>query len=183
MVGEASHIVVGANNGSLYLLDGSGQLMDRQRVEGAISALSISDTGDRVLVGSTNGNVTLYLMRDRLDLLESLEASKPITSAVMSGNGERIAVAQLDGGISMFNQSLATRMWTFNAGAIVHSLSISHSGQVTAAASDTGDVYVFDERGPQSIVETMLSGVFAAAVIALAAASVVWGRRRKSNES
>jgi len=122
-------------------------------------------------------------MRDRLEKLESLEASKPITSAVMSGNGERISVAQLDGVISMFNQSLATHMWTFDAGGIVHSLSISHSGQVMAAASDTGDVCVFDERGPQRITETVLSGVFVATVIALAAGSVMWGRRRKLNES
>jgi outer membrane protein assembly factor BamB len=182
MVGEASHIVVGANNGSVYLVDGSGQLMDRRRVKGAVSALSISDTENRVLIASTGGNVTLYLMRDRLEELESLEAQKPITSAVISGNGKRISVAQLDGVISMFNQSLATHMWTFNAGGIVHSLSTSHSGQVVAAASDTGDIYVFDERSSQRIARTILSGVLVTAVIALAAGSVMWGRRRKLDE-
>lgn len=183
MVREASHIVVGANNGSVYLVDGSGQLMDRRRVRGAVSALSISDTDDRVLIASTGGNVTLYLMHDRLEELESSEAQKPITSAVISGNGKRISFAQLDGAISMFNQSLATQMWAFNAGGIVHSLSISYSGQVMAAASDTGDIYVFDERGSQRITRTILSGVLVATVIALAAGSVIWGRRRKLNES
>ena len=181
MTKEAGHIVAGTNNGSVYYMDGSGQLIDRQTVKGAVSALSISETKERVLVGSASGNVTLYSMRDRLEKLESLEASGAVTSAVMSENGERISVAQLDGGISMFNRSLATPMWTFNSGGIVHSLSISHSGQVTAAASDTGDIYLFDERGSQTVTKTMSSGVLVAAVIALVVASVIWARRRRPN--
>jgi len=183
MVGEARRIVVGANNGSVYLVDIFGQLMDRQRVDGAVSALAVSDTWDRLLVASTSGNVTLYLMRDRLEKLESLDAPRPVTSAVMSENGERMSVAQLDGVISMYNQSLATCMWTFNAGGIVHSLSISHNGEVVAAASDTGDIYVFDERDRQGIAGSILSGVLAATVIGLAAGLIIRRRKRKSNES
>jgi WD40 repeat protein len=183
MTKGAGHIVTGTNNGSVYFMDGSGQLIDRQTVKGAVSALSISEMKDRVLVGSASGNVTLYSMRDRLEKLESLEASGAVTSAIISENAERISVAQLDGGISMFNRSLATHMWTFDAGGIVHSLSISQSGQVTAAASDTGDIYVFDEGGSQRVTETMSSGVLVAAVIALVVASVIWARRRRSNES
>ena len=183
MTKEAGHIVAGMNNGSVYYMDGLGQLMDRQTVKGAVSALSISETKDCVLVGSASGNVTLYSMRDRLEKLESLEASGAVTSAVISENAERISIAQLDAGISMFNRSLAAHMWTFDAGGIVHSLSISQSGQVTAAASDTGDIYVFDEGGSQRVTETMSSGVLVAAVIALVVASVIWARRRRSVES
>jgi WD40 repeat protein len=183
MAGEASDIVLGGNNGYLYLVDSSGQLIDQQKVEGAVSALSISDTKERLVVGSTSGNVTLYLVRDRLERLQSLQASSPVTSTVISENGERISVADLDGLISMFNQSLTAHMWTFNAGGIVHSLSISHNGQVMAAASDTGDIYVFDEKAPQRISKTMLSTVLVAIVIVLAAGSIMWERRRKSNES
>lgn len=183
MAGEASHIVLGGNNGYLYLVDSSGQLIDQQKVEGAVSALSISDSKERLVVGSTSGNVTLYLVRDRLEKLQSLQASRPVTSTVISENGERISVADLDGLVSMFNESLTAHMWTFNAGGIVHSLSISHNGQVMAAASDTGDIYVFDEKTPQRISKTMLSTVLVAIVIILAAGSIMWERRRKSNES
>jgi len=52
-----------------------------------------------------------------------------------------------------------------------------------AAASDTGDIYVFDEKTPQRISKTMLSTVLVAIVIVLAAGSIMWERRRKSNES
>jgi WD40 repeat protein len=183
MTREAGHIVVGANNGSVYFMDASGQLIDRQTVKGAVSVLSISETKNRLLVGSTSSNITLYSMRDRLEKLESLEASGPITAGVISENGERISVAQLDGGISMFNQSLANRMWAFNAGGIVHSLSISHSGQVMAAASDTGDIYVFDEAGSQRMTEIISSGVLVVTLIVIAVASVIWTRKRRSNES
>jgi len=183
MSGEARHIVIGDNSGYVYLVSSSGELIDRERVRGAISTLSMSEAKGRVVVGSTSGTVTLYLVRDRLEKLESLEASGPVTSTVISENGERISVALLDGSISMFNQSLATRMWTFDAGGIVHSLSISHDGQVMAAASDTGDIHVFYERAPQRISKTMLSSVLAAVVIVLAAGSIMWRRRRKSNES
>jgi WD40 repeat protein len=183
MTREAGHIVAGTNNGSVYYMDGSGQLMDRQTVKGAVSALSISETKDRVLVGSASGNVTLYCMRDRLEKLESLEASGAVTSAVISENAERISVAQLDGGISMFNRSLAAHMWTFNAGGIIHTLSTSHNGQVTAAASDTGDIYLFDEGGSQRVTKTISSGILVVIVISLVVASVIWARRRKPNES
>jgi WD40 repeat protein len=180
MSGEARHIVIGDNSGYVYLVSSSGELIDRERVSGAISTLSMSDSKGRVVVGSTSGTVTLYLVRDRLEKLESLEASGPVTSTAMSENGERISVALLDGSISMFNESLATRMWTFDAGGIVHSLSISHDGQVMAAASDTGDIHVFYERAPQRISKTMLSSVLAAIVIVLAAGSIMWRKRRES---
>ena len=183
MSGEARHIVIGDNSGYVYLVSSSGELIDRERVRGAISALSMSETKGRVVVGSTSGNVTLYLVRDRLEKLQSLQASRPVTSTVISENGERISVADLDELVSMFNQSLTAHMWTFNAGGIVHSLSISHNGQVMAAASDTGDIYVFDEKTPQRISMTMLSTVLVAIVIVLAAGSIMWERRRKSNDS
>jgi len=183
MAGGTNHIVVGANNGSIYLVDSSGQLMDQQRVEGAVSALSITDTIDRMLVGSTSGTVSLYLMRDRLEKLESLEAPRPVTSTAMSDNGERISFAQLDGAISLFNQSLAAHMWTFNAEGIVHSLSISGSGQVMAAASDTGSIYLFDEENPGRISKTMSSNTLLVTIIALLAAWIVWRVRPRRHRS
>lgn len=146
MTDNASYIITGASDGYVYLLDKSGHLADRQRLGGAVSALSLSRTTGRVVAGSTNGDVSLYSIQHGLATISSLATHAPVTSAFISEDAERISVAALDGVISMFSQSLTTHLWTFDTGAIVHSLSMSSNGLVMGAAGDTGNIYLFEEQ-------------------------------------
>lgn len=181
MSSDASYIIAGGSDGYVYLLDRSGQLADRQRLGGAVSALSLSTVTGRVVAGSTNGNASLYVIQHGLATLSSLVIQRPVTSTSISDNGERVSVASLDGAISMFGQSLTARVWTFNAGAIVHSLSMSSDGLVMAAASDTGDIYLFKEGEATKLNETVLHlAIAGVGVAALSAALFVWRRRTKS---
>ena len=139
------YIVAGGSDGNVYVINTAGELVDKQRLGGSISALSISDQPRHVIAGSTNGNVTRFLVKESLEQLDSFDAQKPITAVTISHDGERIMIASLDGTISTFTQTLTHSLWTFGTGAIVHSLSMSGNGLITAASADTGKVYVFNE--------------------------------------
>jgi len=112
-------------------------------------------------------------------MLGSLETHQPITSAVLSDNGKRIAFANLDGAVTVFNQSLTAPLWTFSAGAIVHSLSVSSDGMALAATSDTGSICLFHES-PTSQDEKLS---YATVLVPMSIATLVLGylilRRRK----
>jgi len=146
MLDDASYVIAGGSDGYVYMINASGQATDKQRLGGAISALSISDNTHGLIAGSTSGRVLHCLIKDRLQTLGSLETQQPVTSATLSENAKRISFANLDGTVSVFNQSLTSPLWTFNAGAIVHSLSISSDGTILAASSDTGSIYLFHEQ-------------------------------------
>jgi WD40 repeat protein len=145
MTSDSSHILAGGNDGNIYLLDNSGRLVDRRDAGGAISALSISDVTHLTIVGTVSGTISLYSADAGFNNGESLETGTPITSAAISKNGRRISVANLQGTVSTFDGSLRAPLWTYDAGGIVHSLSLSRDGRVLAAASDTGSIYLFDE--------------------------------------
>jgi len=178
MTDDASHIIIGGSDGYVYLLDRPGSLVDRQRLGGAVSSLSLSRTTGRVVAGSTNGNASLYAIQDRLATTSSLVTHGPVTSASISENGERVSVATLDGVISMFNQSLASPIWAFDSGAIVHSLSMSRDGLAMAAAGDTGNIYLFEEGPPAEKNGTAVGIVLVCvAVAAFSVACLIWSRK------
>lgn len=178
---NASYIVAGASDGYVYLLNRSGQLIDREKLGGSISALSLSGMTSRVVAGSTNGVAFLYAIQDSLSSYGSLVAQRPITSACISENGQRVSIAYLDGAVSMFDKSLSTELWMFSTGAIVHSLSMSSTGLVMAASSDNGNVYLFNEEEQKSTNEPALRTLAAPAVVAgFAVLYLVWRRKRKS---
>jgi WD40 repeat protein len=143
---SAGYVVAGGSDGTIYMATVAGQVVDMQTLGGAISAISIADHARCVIVGSTNGSVSRYLLKDRLEKLDSSAAHGPITSVAVSDDGSRVSVASLDGTISDFHQTLNGLSWTFSAGAIVHSLSMSGDGLVIAASSDTGKIYLFSEH-------------------------------------
>lgn len=143
---SAGYIVAGGSDGNIYVADSAGQVIDMQKLGGSISAISIADHAGSVILGSTNGSVSRYLLKDRLEKLDSSAAHGPITSVAVSDDGSRLSVASLDGTISDFHQTLNDLSWTFSAGAIVHSLSMSGDGLVLAASSDTGKIYLFSEH-------------------------------------
>lgn len=168
--GDSSYIIAGGGDGYVYLVSDSGKLLDRQRLGGAISALSLSSSAGLVAAGSTNGTFSLYSVGEGLETVYSLHLRRTVTSAAVSENGQRVSIANINGTVSMFNQSSSNIMWTYDMGAVVHSLSISSNGQVTAAVSDTGGVYLFDEtlalRSPVVPTVTFLSGIVGVAVAA-----------------
>ena len=151
---DGSYLVAGGSDGYLYLLTNSGQLVDRSNVGGAVSALSISVGTRRVVAGTMNGNVSLYQIENRLEKRGSFQSREPVTSIAASENGDRVSVAYLDGEISTFDGILDHQMWSYNVGAIVHSLSVSGNGRVMAAASDTGGIYLFNEEIRVSVDRT-----------------------------
>ena len=178
MSDDASYIITGGSDGYVYLLWRSGDLADRRRLGGAVSALSLSRATGRAVVGSTNGNASLYAIQDGLATIGSVATHGPLTSASISENGERVSVATLDGVISMFSQSLAATLWTFNTGAVVHSLSMSSDGLVVAAAGDTGNIYLFEEEAHAKKNGVALGiALVSVAVAAFAVAYFVWRRR------
>lgn len=177
---DASYIVAGGSDGYLYLFKRSGELVDHKRVGGAVSALSMSSTTGRIVAGTTSGNLFLYRIKNGLDLLSSLATGRPITSTAISESGDRILFANIDGAISMLDQSLAAQQWTFSSGAIVHSLSMSSTGSVMAAVSDTGDVYLFREEGGAHSNETALVvPVMLIIVVASGLAFFLWQRKAR----
>ncbi len=172
-------IVVGGSDGYVYLVDSKGQLVDQQRLGGGVSSLAISDLTHSLLAGSTNGNVSLYLIQDRLETLGSVETQRPVTSVVLSENEERLAIAYVDGRITMFSQSLTSQMWTFNAGATVHALSMSDDGRVTAAGTDAYSIYLFNEKSSAPTDRPGLNFVpVFLTVIGLLVAYFVWRRKK-----
>jgi WD40 repeat protein len=178
MSNDASYIIAGASDGYVCLLNRSGHLADRQMLGGAVSALSLSRTTGRVVAGGTNGNVSLYAIQDGLATISYLATHAPVTSAFISENGERISVAALDGVISMFSQSLTTHLWTFNTGAIVHSLSMSSDGLVMGAAGDTGNIYLFEEEArAKEDGAALVITLGSVAVAAFAVAYFFWRRK------
>lgn len=178
MSNDASYTITGGSDGYVYLLNRSGHLADRERLGGAVSALSLSRTTGRVVAGGTNGNASLYAIQDTLVTISSLATYAPVTSAYISENGERISVATLDGVISMFSQSLTTQLWTFNTGAIVHLLSMSSDGLVMGAAGDTGNIYLFEEEaGAKKDGAALVITLVSVAVAAFSVAYFIWRRR------
>jgi WD40 repeat protein len=164
---DAGYIVAGGSDGNIYVTNSAGQVIDMQKLGGSISAISIADHARCVIVGSTNGIVSRYLLKDRLEKLDSSTAHGPITSVAVSDDGSRVSVASLDGKISDFHQTLNGLSWTFSAGAIVHSLSMSGDGLEMAASSDTGKIYLFSEhasaqtRDPLPVIVYVLVSVAA----------------------
>jgi WD40 repeat protein len=182
MSGDASRVIVGGSDGYVHLVDSSGQPMDQQSLGGAVSALVVSNNARLLVAGSVNGRVSLYRIANRLEKLSSVETQSAVASIAMSGSGERVSVATMDGAISMLDQSLTRQIWTFNAGAIVHLISMSDDGAVTAAGSDTGSVYMFNEENASKNTETGLYYILVPAVfIVVVIAVVIWSRRNKSN--
>jgi len=157
---DASYVVAGGSDGYVYLLNSLGELIGRQKLGGAVSALKLSTTADTIVAGSTNGRVSLCLVQGGLAETNSITIQRPVTSVAISENGKRVGVADLDGTISMFDESLGTPLWTFDSEAIVHSLSISDNGLVTAASDDTGSIYLFNEEVPERTNQTTLGIAF-----------------------
>jgi len=178
-VDDLPQIVAAGGDGSLYLIDTSGQLLDRRELGGALSALSVSVRTRHVVSGSTNGDVSIFHVEGRLEEIATAETKNPVTSIALSNDGECVAVANANGTISMFDDSLANRIWIFKAGAMVHSLSMSADGRILVAGSDTGAVYLFAEQG--SVVSGMMSlyvVLVVLIVIAVVIALAIWRRKR-----
>jgi WD40 repeat protein len=174
-------VIAGGSDGYVYMINATGQAADNQKLGGAVSALSVSDGAHGLIAGSTNGHVLHCLIKDRLQVLGSLEIRQPITSATLSEDGKRISFASLDGAISVFNRSLASPLWTFNAGAIVHSLSISSDGMTLAASSDTGSIYLFHESPLVQPEKFSYTTILVPTIIAvLVFAYLLLRRRRRS---
>ncbi len=180
MTEDAGCIIAGGGNGYVYLLDSLGQLLGNESIGGAVSALAISLKTHRVVVGSTNGVVSLYSLGGRLEKLAMLDTRRPVTSVVVSDDGQRISVASLNGTVFMFDGSLATPLWAFNTGAIVHSLSMSSKGIVMAAGGDTGSIYLFNEKLPKTAYPGY-EFVLAAVIVILFAVVVLARRWRRMN--
>jgi WD40 repeat protein len=179
---DAGYVVAGGSDGYVYLLNRSGQLLSRERLGGSISALSISRATGRLVAASTNGNVTLFAIQGGLRVIGSVHGLRPITSAFISNSGERIAMADMNGLISVFDGSLASQLWTFNAEAIVHSLSMSGNGLVMAASSDNGNVYLFDEEVQKKASGVTSDILFAPIIIAACAfLYLLWRKRAKTH--
>jgi WD40 repeat protein len=178
---DAGYVVAGGSDGYVYLLNRSGQPSSRERLGGSISALSISSATGRLVAASTNGNVTLFAMQGGLRGIGSIYGLRPITSAFITNSGERIAMADMDGLISVFDGSLTTQLWTFNAEAIVHSLSMSGNGLVIAASSDNGNVYLFDEEVQKKANGITPEILFAPVIIAACVfLYLLWRKRTKT---
>ena len=181
---EAGYVVAGGSDGNIYVITATGQASDVQRLEGSVSAVATSEEARYVILGSTNGNVSRYLLNERLERLDSFAAHGLITAVAVSDGGERISVASLDGTIATFRETPADLLWTFNTGAIVHSLSMSGDGQAIVASSDTGSIYLFDEA-LMSTNRTIPSGASMAieAIIVVVIFAVVghfvWRRRSR----
>jgi WD40 repeat protein len=163
---SAGYIVAGGSDGNIYVTNSAGQVIDMQKLGGSISAISIADHAGCVILGSTNGSVSRYLLKDRLEKLDSSAAHGPITSVAVSDDGSRLSVASLDGTISDFHQTLNDLSWTFSAGAIVHSLSMSGDGLVMAASSDTGKIYLFSEHASAQTQDSLPVIVYALVSVA-----------------
>ena len=178
---DASYIVVGGSDGYVYMLDGSGQVVDQDRIGGSVSALSLSSTSGRLVAGSTTGNVSLYEIGNGLKQLSSLRRLRPITSTAISRKGDRISISDLDGVISMFGDSLTTPLWSFEAGAIVHSISMADNGLVLAASSDNGNIYLFSEQVQERTSGAPTGILIAPAIVAgLLFLYLFWRRRMKN---
>ena len=181
---SAGYVVAGASDGNIYMATVAGQVVDMQKLGGSISAISIADHARCVIVGSTNGIVSRYLLKDRFEELDSSAAHGPITSVAISDDGSRVSVASLDGTIATFSETLADLLWTFNTGAIVHSLSMSGDGQAIIASSDTGSIYLFDEA-LMSTNQTIPGGAFMlieaiiVIVIFMVVGHFIWRRRSR----
>jgi len=175
---NADYIVAGGSDGNIHIITAEGQLVGTQRVGGSISAISISDQLDHVIAGSTNGNVSRFDLNEGLKKLDSFAARTPVTSVAISNDGERIAVAGLDGTIWTFNDKFADPIWTFNTGAIVHSLSISGDGQVMGATDDKGNIYLFSERAPVRTEEPVSLAIFVPIALVLLVLGYFFLRRR-----
>ena len=180
---DLGYIFAGGSDGDVYVIGSSGRIVDSQRLGGSVSAISISESARVVIAGSTNGNVSQYLIKDGLENTGSFLAHAPVTSVAVSAGGERIAIATIDGVISMFSQTLAGPLWTYKAGAIVHSLSMSGDGMVMAASSDNGSIYLFNERMEEQTQgwppATLLTPIALAVILV---AYFVW-RKKKSRGS
>jgi len=180
---DLGYIFAGGSDGDVYVIGSSGQTVDSQRLGGSVSAISISESARVVIAGSTNGNVSQYLIKDRLENTGSFLAHAPVTSVAVSDDGKRIAIATIDGTISMFSQTLADPLWTYKAGAIVHSLSMSGNGMVMAASSDNGSIYLFNERMEvQTQRWSPATLLFPIAVVVILVVYFVW-RKKKSRGS
>lgn len=175
---DADYVVAGGSDGSIHMITDEGQLAGTQRVGGSLSAISISNHLLQVIAGSTNGNVSRFDLNEGFEKLDSFDAKMPVTSVAISDDGERIAVAGLDGTIWTFNEKFADLIWTFNTGAIVHSLSMSGDGQVMSATDDKGNIYLFREQAPVRAEEPVSLVIFVPIALVLLALGYIVLRRR-----
>lgn len=74
---DGRYVIAGGSDGYVYMISASGQETDKQKLKGAVSALSISGSTRDLIAGSTSGHVLHCLITDRLQMLSSLETHPP----------------------------------------------------------------------------------------------------------
>lgn len=85
--------------------------IDSIHLEEKVNAVSVNDSGDKVLIGDCNGTIFLYsLTQDEQNLEKSLRLNSPIISLIWH-NEKFLVVDEVDG-VHMYNQN-GELQWTF----------------------------------------------------------------------
>ncbi len=100
-VSDQGNLMVESMGDELLVLTKDGSVLHRVKAGGVISAMNISDSGEYIVVGTTNNHVAMF--DKALQLLWQCEADGEITSLAISEKGHFIVAGCKDRKVYMFD--------------------------------------------------------------------------------
>jgi len=140
---------LGFENGTIMLLGSDGELEWKLRLPEGIpaSTLSISDQGQRILVGSEKGRYFLY--DGEKNLLKEEKLPFAVHSVSINASGECYVVGGDDGSIKFYDAVKGKLLWQHRVSFTVWSVKVDRQGLKVAAGSGDQCLYIFDKNGKE----------------------------------
>jgi tetratricopeptide (TPR) repeat protein len=139
---DGKRVSASSRDGSIYLLDGRGNLLNKYTIGHDITALSLSGDG-LYLVAKTRD--LLYLFGEDLKLLGNYKMKDWIEDICLSEEGKFIACASRDNYLYLLNNK-GEILWKYRVAYRPKAVAIDASGEFVAAGSE-GYIYFLDGQG------------------------------------
>lgn len=148
MSGDGHLTAVGTFFGALYLLDplnGAVRWVYRYPRNVSVLALSLSDGGEVLASGASDGTVSLFDAADGR-MIVSIKAYGFPYSLSTSSDGRVVAAGGSDAYVYCLNSDEGRLKWSYRAEGPVRSVSTSSDGSLVLAGGYDGGVYMLDAK-------------------------------------
>lgn len=128
-------------------------------VMSSVGSVAISEDGEYMVVGVTNGMICLYRKSSSTPLWV-FSASDSVETVDISSSGQYIVAGSNNGRVYVFSRISSTPLWSYNTGGYILSVAITSDGNYIAAGSGGSDdkLYYFSRSSSTPIWSYQASG-------------------------